>query len=47
MYPSTCGAGYSVISFMLAFGRIVGDPALHLQPCVGAAVNERGHRAEQ
>jgi len=45
MDPCADRAGDGLISLALAFGRIVSDPALHLEACIRAAEDEYDHRA--
>jgi hypothetical protein len=43
--PRAKRAGDGLISLAIAFGRIVSDPALHVQACIWAAVDEWRHYA--
>jgi hypothetical protein len=43
--PYANRAGDGLISLANAFGRIVSDPALHLEACIRAAEDEYDHRA--
>ena len=45
MHPRANRAGDGRIHFAFAFGRIVSDPALHVQAGIWAAVDEWRHRA--
>jgi hypothetical protein len=45
MLPRANRAGDGLISLAIAFGRIVSDPALHVQACIWAAVDEWRHYA--
>ena len=44
--PSANRACDRLIGFAFAFGRIFSDPALHVQACVRAAVEEWRHAAQ-